>query len=98
MGAPKDAYDIGKELLSEARRAKERAEQRRFNSRKEQLRMELKTAQRTRNVTRLGFLPTTDQVPLAEALASEGFLDRDIHAGRYFVKTGNQDYIETTLY
>jgi hypothetical protein len=98
MGVPKDVYDIGKDLLSRARHGKGRAEQARFNHRKEQLRMDLETAQRTRNVSRLGFMPTTDQVPLAEALATDGFLDRDIHTGRYFVRTGNQDDIAATLY
>ncbi|MGA2737235.1 MAG: hypothetical protein ABSG65_07250 [Bryobacteraceae bacterium] len=95
MGALKDAYDIGKDLLSGARGRKERADQERFNHRKEQLRMELETAQRTKNVTCLGFMPTTDQVPLAEALYREKFLDRDIHTGRYFVRTGNADYTES---
>jgi len=95
MGAVKDVYDIGKDLLSGALGRKERAEQERFNHRKEQLRLQLETEQRTHNVTRLGFMPTTDQVPLAEALVTDGFLDRDIHTGRYFVKTATPDYMES---
>lgn len=95
MGAVKDVYDITKDLLSGARGRKQRAEQVRFNQDKEQLRLQLETEQRTRNVTRLGFMPTTDQMPLAEALVHEGFLDRDIHTGRYFVKTGDADYMES---
>ena len=96
MGAVKDVYDIGKDLLFGARDAKQRAEQERFNHRKEQLRMELETAQRTKNVTCLGFMPRTDQVPLAEALYHEKFLDRGINTGRYYVKTASQDYMDST--
>jgi hypothetical protein len=70
----KTCDDIGKDVL-------------RFNHRKEQLRMKLETAQRTKNVTCFGFMPTTDEVPLAEALVREGFLDSDIQTGRYFVRT-----------
>ena len=87
MAELKDIYDIGKDLLSGARGRKERAEQARFNHRKEQLRMDLETEQRTRNVTRLGFMPTTDQVPLAEALVGDKFLDRGPFPGEFLWHT-----------
>jgi hypothetical protein len=93
MGVLKDVYDIGKDAFSAAMHRKELAERDLFNHRKEQLRLELETKQRVRNITRLGFMPTPDQVSCAEALVSDGFLEPDIHTGRYFVKTWRADHM-----
>jgi hypothetical protein len=80
----KDVYDIGRDAFSAAMHRKERAERERFNHLKEQLRLGLEARQRTLNVTRFGFTPTPNQVPYAEALVREGFLEPDMHTGRYF--------------
>ena len=86
----KDVFDIGKGLVAGGKQRRVNAERTRFEHGKQDFMMEIVTKARTLNVTQLGFScpnPGTVEFEYCEALVGDGFLERNILEGKYFVKS-----------
>ena len=90
MGIPfKAILDVGEKLLSAVRRGSKDEKRTMFEHGKQQFFLEFVTQSRNPNVCRLGYRPTPGKTDFeyCESLFRDGFLDREIVTGRYFIRS-----------